>query len=340
MGWWKFLSPKLAHDLAPLGLRLFTTFSFKQDAGWRSFVWQGLHFRNPLGIAGGVDKNGESILDWQELGAGFLEIGTVTPLPQLPNPGKIIDRDWERKILWNKMGFPSEGAMEVANNLEHIKADCHIPLFLNLGKNRVTPNSEAAKDYALVAKKFLHLVDAFVVNVSSPNTSGLRDLQRSEELTKILQEVITVAGKKPILVKLSPDLSPDDLRDSVETCLNAGVKGLILTNTTLARPEHSDFPKEGGLSGDYLRSRSEATLEYVIQILGNRKKDTLVISVGGLLSKEDILKRLQMGADLVQFYSALVFHGPGFFKSVLKKLKQENPSTKKFDSLVHQESLT
>lgn len=316
----KFIPPGLAHKLAPFALSLYNP----QDTVtpvWKPHSWNNLFFPNRLGIAGGVDKNAELLEVWPKLGAGFVEVGTVTPYAQKANPGKIIDRDWDNKNLWNKMGFPNEGCEDVYFNILKEKDDYKIPLFVNIGKNRTTSLEFAKNDYQFLADKFSPVADALVVNVSSPNTQGLRDLQNEESLRDLISSVVKASGKTPVLVKLSPDMKEAELHASLAGCFAGGAQGIILANTTLSRPQGSIFPSEGGLSGKDLATLSKKNLSSALKFMGSDKKTNLVISVGGVLTAADVLERLDMGADLVQTYSALVFNGPGFFRDVAKTIK-------------------
>jgi dihydroorotate dehydrogenase len=316
---WKFIPAELAHSLAPIGLKIYSSFYSEPTPNWHSVNWRGLHFQNPLGIAGGVDKNADNVLDWQNLGAGFIEIGTVTPKAQDQNPGAILARDWEEKNLWNKMGFPNAGGQEVFANLDSIFTELKIPIFVNIGKNRNTLKTEALSDYQSLAAQFSEMASAIVLNVSSPNTKDLRDLQAKDELKLLVQGVASklksCQKQPPIIVKLSPDLSTDLLKESIETAINNGASGINLTNTTLGRPQNSFFPKEGGLSGSFLRELSLSRLEICQNLLG-KSHDYLIISTGGIFSAKDIQERLALGAKLVQVYSALVFEGPRFLQNI------------------------
>jgi dihydroorotate dehydrogenase len=297
---------------------LYSLFHSGPTPVWKSFTWNNLEFKNPLGLAGGMDKNAESLKEWWALGAGFVEIGTVTPKPQSANPGKIMDRDLERKALWNKMGFPSHGAEEVYYNL--LAHDYKpTPVFINIGKNRETANEAAVDDYAYLIHRLKDPADAFVINISSPNTKGLRDLQNKQALTKLLTPLIKLSHadtSKPILLKLSPDLSDENLEEALNVAVDLGIDGFVLTNTTLSRPGGIAFPAEGGLSGAPLKPLSCQILQKSLQILGKHRSGKLIISAGGAMTPEDVFERLQMGADLVEIYSALVFEGPGFFRNV------------------------
>lgn len=320
---WLWIPPDWAHDISTWAMKMVSwVYEDQPIPQWQSKTWRGLHFPNPLGLAGGVDKDGENILDWWRMGCGFLEIGTVTPRPQDPNPGKIIDRDCAKQALWNRMGFPSLGASEVYYNLRRHGPPFRTPLFVNLGKNRDTPNSLAFEDYRDGLSVFESLAQVFVINISSPNTQGLRDLQKPESLKGLLgplKDYVYARNNQPLLVKLSPDSQEEDFLNCVETCLALGVDGFVLTNTTLDRVLTPDFPKEGGVSGAPLKERSEACLQTLINILGKKKKDLLVVSVGGVSTPKDVFHRLDLGADLVQVYSTLVFNGPLFFRETHKQ---------------------
>lgn len=317
----KYIPPGLAHKLAPFALSLYKPEDSKTPV-WKPFSWNNLYFPNRLGIAGGVDKNAELLQVWPLLGAGFVEVGTVTPYAQKPNSGKIIDRDWENKNLWNKMGFPNEGSEDVYFNILKEKDEYRIPLFVNIGKNRTTALEYAKSDYQFLAEKFKTVADALVVNVSSPNTQGLRELQNESTLRELISSVAKASDKTPVLVKLSPDMNEVDLHSSLAACFEGGAQGVVLSNTTLTRPANCPFPPVGGLSGGDLTALSKKNLLSALKFLGSDKKTRLVISVGGVLTAQDVLERLEMGADLVQTYSGLVFNGPGFFRDVASKIKQ------------------
>jgi dihydroorotate dehydrogenase len=320
---WLWLPSQLAHDLAPLGLPLISKFCPVKDKSWRPLDWRQLIFDNPLGLAGGVDKNGVSIGSWLSLGAGFVEVGTVTPEPQGPNPGLIMARDLAHQALWNKMGFPNNGVKALAKQLASI-GPLSAPLFVNVGKNRWTKNEQAYQDYGHCIRQLSSFADGFVVNLSSPNTQGLRDLLNAKELHNFLEQLRHSCqgsdGGKPYLLKLSPDMDGETLTMALETSA-PWVDGWILTNTTKERAPGLAFPPdEGGVSGQPLAPLSLRALTVAAQAK-DKYKDKLLVSVGGISSAQDILTRLQLGADLVQFYSALVFQGPLFFRRVIKELQ-------------------
>lgn len=313
---WRLIPAKMAHDLAPIGLRLWANFFGENETPlYQPFEWRGLKFQNRFGIAGGVDKEGRLLSVWQRLGFGFVEIGTVTPLAQEPNPGVILARDWQQQILWNKMGFPSKGMEVLRTHLEQDRRRFAGPVFLNIGKNRQTPNDQAAEDYLKCVRALKGLGNGFVVNISSPNTSGLRALQSKEFLRPLLESVLQEAAGAPVLVKLSPDLSAEDLRMSLEAAAEAQVSGFVLTNTTLQRPPGSSLPNEGGVSGRFLGNLSRQCLIDSLQILGRNQNQFLMVSVGGIFTADQVRERLDLGAHLVEVYSSLVFRGPSLVKS-------------------------
>ena len=316
---WLWLPSSFAHDVFPIALKVGAKFRSYQTYSWQSFDWRGLHFANPLGIAAGLDKNATQIKDWWTYGPGFIEIGTVVPHPQLPNSGPILSRNTQQRAIWNRMGFPSRGMEYVKQQLMELGENKHTPLFINIGKNRDTKLEVAHKDYCELIHHLDFFADTFVINISSPNTQGLRQLLTRGWFQDFLGPIIekrNSIGNTPLLVKLSPDLDEQALRFCLETSLEMGIDGWVLTNTTLARKPNIVFPKEGGVSGAPLRELSLQMLKNSISILGDKKKDHLLVSVGGVLSPEDVLERIEFGADLVQSYAALVFEGPGFFKNV------------------------
>jgi dihydroorotate dehydrogenase len=286
----------------------------------------GLKFRNPVGLAAGYDKDGVAMRGLAALGFGHLEIGTVTPRPQPGNPRPRVFRLVEDQAVINRMGFPGNGMAYVANQ---ISSKAHRPpsvvLGVNLGKNKDTPLEEAANDYLALMRTFSKLADYLAINISSPNTVGLRRLQGRDMLENLLgavakeRQAATRGGGKalPVLVKLAPDLSDEELEDAIEVVLRTGMDGIIATNTTLGRAglRSRCQAETGGLSGSPLRSRSEAVLARILKGLAGRIP---VISVGGIMTPEDAKRRLDMGAALVQVYTGLIFAGPGLVKKIIR----------------------
>lgn len=326
---WLLLSPKLAHDLSPLALQLYSLFQQGPVPTWKSYIWKNIVFKNRLGLAGGVDKNADLLPTWARLGCGFVEIGTVTPQAQKPNSGKILDRSFSDQALWNRMGFPSAGADEVFFNLKEFKSETPaLPILVNIGKNRETTNETAAEDYINLIQRFYSLADAFVINISSPNTAGLRELAKPDNLKKFLDPLLTARKQlhlefnieKPVLLKLSPDLEPDDFKAILDTSIEKKIDGFVLTNTTLARSTQKTFPVQGGISGQPLRDLSKKALQIVCSHLGQEKENNLIISVGGVMTADDVFERIEMGAHLVEVYTALIFKGPHFFREVAQQI--------------------
>ncbi|MEZ0397321.1 MAG: quinone-dependent dihydroorotate dehydrogenase [Anaerolineales bacterium] len=282
----------------------------------------GLRFRNPLGLAAGYDKDGVAVRGLTALGFGHIEVGTVTPRPQPGNPKPRIFRLVEDEAVINRMGFPGKGSAYVERQLSSVvHRPRSIVLGLNLGKNKETPLEAAAEDYLALMRVFAPLADYLAINVSSPNTVGLRRLQGREMLETLLGQISaersTSKVHRPILVKLAPDLSDEELDDALDVILRTGMDGVIATNTTLGR-EGLRSPRRGeagGLSGGPLRVRAEAVLQRVLTRLEGRLP---VVSVGGIMSPEDAKRRLDMGAALVQVYTGLVYAGPGLVREIVR----------------------
>ncbi len=321
---WLWLSPSLAHKVSPKLLRGLNWLGPKTPPAWDSFSWRGMIFPNRLGIAGGVDKDAENIRGWWTLGCGFVEVGTITPLPQKGNTPPVLARDVSHEALWNRLGFPSQGVERVRRRLLNSKRPFATPIFANIGKNATTPLEQAHVDYIHLIDRLQGLVDAFVINISSPNTRGLRELLKPERLKEFLFPIFQSLPKAhaPVLLKLSPDLEDEELERVLQISHELGIDGWVLTNTSQGLREGLTFPKEGGVSGRPLALRSKEFLRKTIKILGARRSGKLVISVGGVMSAEDVQERIQIGADLVQVYSALIFEGPMFFRRVARQQRR------------------
>jgi dihydroorotate dehydrogenase len=283
----------------------------------------GLTFKNPVGLAAGYDKDAVAIRGLCALGFGHLEVGTVTLKPQPGNPKPRVFRLVEDEAVINRMGFPGRGAEYVSTQLSATRKKKSAILGINLGKNKDTPLEEAAGDYIALMRRFAPHADYLTINISSPNTVGLRRLQGRELLEGLLgaiaQERRTSQAKCPVLVKIAPDLSEEELEDAAGVILEKGMDGVIATNTTLAREGlRSRYQGEsGGLSGSPLAGRSEAVLSRVVKLVNGKVP---VVSAGGIMSPEDAKKRLALGASLVQVYTGLIYRGPGLVREIVKSL--------------------
>ena len=287
----------------------------------------GLTFKNPVGLAAGYDKDAIAIRGLSALGFGHVEVGTVTLRPQPGNPKPRVFRLVEDEAVINRMGFPGKGADFVADSLKRSNVQTFKPenivLGINLGKNKDTPLEEAANDYLALMRKFMPYADYLAINISSPNTVGLRRLQGREMLEDLLGQISLERGtwnvKLPILVKIAPDLNDEELDDAIGVILDKGMDGVIATNTTLERDGlRSKFQSEtGGLSGNPLTGRSEAVLSRVVKLVNGRVP---VVSAGGIMSPEDAKKRLALGASLVQVYTGLIYRGPGLVREIVESL--------------------
>ncbi len=286
----------------------------------------GLKFKNPVGLAAGFDKNAQFIEEMAGLGFGFIEIGTVTPLPQPGNEKPRMFRLEHDEALINRMGFNNQGAEIAAYRLKKIKRD-GIIIGGNIGKNKVTPNENAVSDYIKCFDALFDVVDYFVVNVSSPNTPGLRALQEKEPLKNILNTLqkrnLKNEISKPILLKIAPDLTEDQLDDIVEIVIETKIAGVIATNTTISRENlktgKNITEEAGGLSGKPLKDKSTAVIKYLAE---KSKKSFQIIGVGGIHSAEDAVEKLQAGAVLVQLYTGFIYEGPGLITKINQKVLQ------------------
>lgn len=325
------LNPERAHALTLQALRI--TGNIFQSRKLLESIYKtppkpvtvfGLTFKNPIGLAAGYDKDGVAICGLAALGFGHVEVGTVTPKPQPGNPSPRVFRLVEDDAVINRMGFPSRGMEYLEQQLSR-GSNWNTVLGVNLGKNKETPNEEAVLDYLALLMRFAAYADYLTINVSSPNTVGLRSLQGREALegllTQLHQQRLVEQDKYkkrlPILVKLAPDLSDAELGDALEAILNTNMDGVIVTNTTLSREGlRSRYREEtGGLSGTPLTVKSEAVLRQTLNLVNG---NIPVVSAGGVMNPEDAKRRLDMGAALVQVYTGLVYRGPGLVKEIVK----------------------
>lgn len=286
----------------------------------------GLTFPNPVGLAAGFDKDAKLYRELPNFGFGFIEIGTVTPKPQEGNPKKRLFRLKEDQALVNRMGFNNGG---VAAAVERLKKNPpkgkkdHVLVGGNIGKNKITPNEEAVTDYIICFDALFDFVDYFVVNVSSPNTPNLRELQDKEPLTRLLQTLQdknnSKKERKPILLKIAPDLTNEQLLDIIEIVSETRIDGVIATNTTISRDGIvSENKKEmGGLSGKPLEKRATEVIRFLSE---NSNRAFPIIGVGGIHTAEDALEKLEAGASLVQLYTGFIYEGPQLVKDINKAL--------------------
>lgn len=322
----KFFDAETAHRLGVLAAK-YNIVPRKQktpDSPILSSVVFGREFSNPVGLAAGFDKDGEGVRGLTKIGFGFIEIGSVTPEPQPGNPKPRVFRLKEDKAVINRYGFNSEGHEAVYNRLkDRVTEQDNCLLGINLGKNK--SSTDPISDYTQGVEKFSRLADYLVVNISSPNTPGLRDLQGKQKLQNLLDKVIErrdeMEVRKPLLVKIAPDLTDRDKEDiaAIVTSRKGYVNGLIISNTTVRRPPSLKNPsktEEGGLSGPPVRDMSTKTIADMYRLTNG---SIPIIGVGGVSSGQEAYKKIRSGASLVQLYTALVYEGP----PVVKKIKRE-----------------
>lgn len=329
------LDPETAHHLTLQALRAAGNFPLSRwlltqlySVPSKPVQAFGLTFKNPVGLAAGYDKDGVAIRGLAALGFGHVEIGTVTPRPQPGNPRPRLFRLVEDEAVINRLGFPGKGADFVSRRLlPHLVGRNDMVLGVNLGKNKDTPLEDAARDYVALIRRFVSLAHYLTINISSPNTVGLRRLQGRDMLEQLLgairrereTDLTQRGGNPPILVKLSPDLYEEEIEDAVGVILDNGMDGIIATNTTLARQglRSKYWGETGGLSGSPLAAGSEAVLRQVVKLVNGRVP---IISVGGVMNPGDAKKRLALGASLVQVYTGLVYRGPKLVQEIVKSI--------------------
>lgn len=280
----------------------------------------GLKFKNPVGLAAGFDKDAKLYKELSNFGFGFIEIGTLTPKGQEGNPKKRLFRLKEDSAIINRMGFNNGGVLEA---VERLKANNGILIGGNIGKNKVTPNEQATSDYEICFDALYNHVDYFVVNVSSPNTPNLRALQDKEPLTQLLQTLqnknLAKPKQKPILLKIAPDLTDEQLQDIIDIVAETKIAGVIATNTTTARDGLTSANKSemGGLSGKPLTKRSTEVIRFLSE---KSNKAFPIIGVGGIHSAEDAMEKLEAGASLLQLYTGFIYEGPALVKAINKAI--------------------
>ena len=280
----------------------------------------GLKFKNPVGLAAGFDKDAKLYKELSNFGFGFIEIGTLTPKGQEGNPKKRLFRLKSDSAIINRMGFNNGGVQEAVTRL---KSNTGVLIGGNIGKNKLTPNEDATNDYEICFDALYDYVDYFVVNVSSPNTPNLRALQDKEPLTQLLQTLqnknLAMPKQKPILLKIAPDLTNEQLLDIIDIVKETQIAGVIATNTTISRDglESENKKEAGGLSGKPLRERSTEVIRFLSK---KSNKAFPIIGVGGIHTAEDAIEKLEAGASLVQLYTGFIYEGPALVNAINKKI--------------------
>lgn len=343
--------PERVHYFSMNCLRLLCSIDFKnlitacykpKTKGNLEFEIWNLKFRNRVGLGAGFDKNAKYLRELEALGFGFVEIGTITPLPQNGNDKPRLFRLPKDKALINRMGFNNDGVKEIAKRLKEWKEkksesrlqtpNTRLIIGGNIGKNKVTPNEDAWKDYEICFKELYPYVDYFVVNVSSPNTPGLRELQEKESLRKILANLQQInntlrqtQGEKPILLKIAPDLSTEQLDDVIDLAIEIKLDGLVAANTTIGRSGLTTPGSRlreigaGGLSGLPLKEKSTEIIKYIFE---KTKGQIPIIASGGIFTGADAKEKLESGAVLVQVWTGFIFEGPGIVKKICKLIEK------------------
>jgi dihydroorotate dehydrogenase len=321
------LDPEAAHHLTIASLRCASHFDFALRAleifrpPAKPKTVFGLEFPNPIGLAAGLDKNGVALPAWAALGFGFIEIGTVTAKAQPGNPRPRIFRFPEQQALINRLGFNNDGADAVAERLRKLSKSGRwpaVPVGINIGKSKVTPLGQASDDYLSSFRLLREFADYIALNVSSPNTPGLRDLQGPAALSQLLRAIRDENRKepKPVLVKIAPDLSDNELGELITSCEQNEVAGIIATNTTL---DHSSIQsardQEGGLSGAPLREKSTALVRAIAA-----RSAIPVIASGGIFDAESAREKFEAGAELLQVYTGYIYRGPGLLQEIMENL--------------------
>ncbi len=324
-----FVCLRIANSIPGVSLIIKKAFELKDSSLQREVF--GIKFPNPVGLAAGLDKDAVAFDMFGYLGFGFVEIGTLTPVAQHGNPKPRLFRLIKDSALINRMGFNNMGVEHAVKKLKNKKSK--IIIGGNIGKNKITPNENAIEDYCTAFKTLYPYVDYFAINISSPNTPNLRELQDKEPLTKLLNTLkslnLGMPVLKPILLKIAPDLSNEQLNDIIEIVMETGTSGIIASNTTISRDNLNHPINEiekigaGGLSGKPLTKRSTEMIKYITQ---KTKGSIPVIGVGGIMCVADALEKIEAGACLIQLYTGFIYEGPSLIKQINKELIQKQKS--------------
>ncbi len=331
------LPPERAHDLALGTLDMATQMGLSRWLPSRvndPRQLMGIQFPNAVGLSAGLDKDGDHIRGLAALGFGFLELGTVTPKAQPGNPAPRLFRLPQHQALINRLGFNNQGLEHLCAQVAAARPLVDVPIGINIGKNRTTAVEAALTDYQLALAAVYPLADYVVVNLSSPNTPGLRDLQAAQQLQALIKplkaqqaELAESSGRYvPLLVKIAPDLANEDIAATLDVLLEQAIDGVTATNTTIARESvagHRHAAESGGLSGAPLRARAT---EVIQRIRNQAGPDLPIIGVGGIMSADDAVEKMRAGADLVQLYTGLIYQGPGLIRASAKAIAQQLPS--------------
>jgi len=319
------LDAECAHNLALTFLERFSPCFLRilfgpKPEGFGVRVWD-IDFPNPVGLAAGMDKDARCLPAWEALGFGFVEVGTVTAVPQSGNPRPRVFRLPQRRALINRMGFNNCGAEAMGMRLRALRARGRwprIPVGVNIGKSKVTPLENAADDYRFSARILREFADFFVINVSSPNTPGLRELQEVVRLEGVVKAVQDEAGGTPVLIKLAPDLSDKGVLDIVNFAVSCGVAGFVATNTTVERPGFGNCGGEkGGLSGEPLRERANEVVKLIASACS-----LPIIGSGGVMDGRSAGEKISVGAKLLEIYTGFVYGGPAVIREVACSFKE------------------
>ena len=320
---------ELIHEFSVKAIKILNLFPFSKQILRYFFLTNskvlerdlfGLNFKNPVGLAAGFDKNAECYNEFSNFGFGFIEIGTVTPLPQPGNPKKRIFRLVEDRSLINRLGFNNKGLDEITKNLRK-KRD--IIIGANIGKNFFTENKDGYKDYLKCLQGLYDFVDYFAINISSPNTKNLRQFHDKNLLRPLLESLINYnnsqSSRKPMLLKISPDIERKELDDIISLVSELKIDGIIATNTTISRDNLKSKHKNeiGGLSGESLKVKSNDIIRYLRKELDNNFP---IIGVGGIMTKQDAIEKLNSGASLIQLYTGFIYKGPGLIRDINKAI--------------------
>ena len=307
------LDPETAHNLA---MKAISRGWVKAERIEKPVTHFGVTFPNPVGLAAGFDKNAVALNQWKNLGFGFVEVGTVTRHAQPGNPKPRLFRLIDQKAVINRMGFNNDGADAMAKRFEN--ANPGIPVGINLGKSKITELSDAPEDYAYSFKLLKDFGDYFVVNVSSPNTPGLRELQDADHLTRIFWRLREIDDTKPLFVKIAPDLTEQAVDEVVRVAKDFSFTGIIATNTTIARDMLPNDPGiQGGLSGAPVKEKADQVLAWLYEKVG---EEMTLIGVGGISTPQDAQDKLTQGADLIQIYTGWIYNGPDFIPDLVKAI--------------------